>query len=74
VPAVDAVHELPARARTAVGSVASLAIAWGLFVAVYGANSTAPHSWSFQPSNIDLHPERLWEWHDMQILRGTGLQ
>lgn len=74
VPAIDAFGELPARARAAVGSVASLAVAWSLFVAVYGANAMAPHFWSFQPDNIDLHPERLWEWHDMQILRGTGLQ
>ena len=74
VPAIDAFGELPARARAAVGSLASLAVAWSLFVAVYGANAMAPQFWSFQPVNIDLHPERVWEWRDMQIMRGTGLQ
>src|SRR6185369_5431606 len=74
VPAIDAFGELSARARVAVGSVASLAVAWSLFVSIYGANAMAPHVWSFEPFNIDRHPERLWEWHDMQILRGTGLQ
>jgi hypothetical protein len=74
VPAIDAFGEPPARARAAVGSVASLAVAWGLFVAVYGANAIGPQSWNFQPLDIDLHPERLWDWHDMQIMRGTGLQ
>jgi hypothetical protein len=74
VPAIDAFGQLPGRARVAVGSVASLAVAWSLFVAVYGANATAPHDWSFQPLDVDRHPERLWQWHDMQIMRGTGLQ
>jgi hypothetical protein len=74
VPAIDAFGELSARARATVGGVASLAVAWSLFVAIHGANAMEPHSWSFQPLNIDLHPERLWDWHDMQIMRGTGLQ
>ena len=64
----------PSRARTAVASVGVLAVAWGLFVAVYGANATAPHLWNAQPRSVDVHPERLWDWHDMQIMRGTGLQ
>jgi hypothetical protein len=59
VPAIDAFGELPERARAAVGSVALLAVAWSLFVAVYGANAMAPHFWSSQPVNIDRHPERL---------------
>jgi hypothetical protein len=74
VPAIDAFDELNPRVRAAVGSVASLAVAWSLFVAVYGANASGPHAWSAQPLDIDLHPERLWDWHDMQIMRGTGLQ
>jgi len=74
VPAIDAFGELPARARAAVGSLASLAVAWSLFVAVYGANVMAPHLWNSEPVNIDLHPERVWKWRDMQIMRGTGLQ
>jgi len=73
-PAIDALGRLPARARAVVTTLAALAVAWGLFVAVYGANAMAPHLWSAQPLDIDLHPERLWDWHDMQILRGTGLQ
>lgn len=74
VPAIDALGELPARARAAVTSAATLALAWGLFVAVYGANSMAPQLWNDRPANVDLQPERIWAWHDMQILRGTGLQ
>ena len=74
VPAIDLVGELPARARAVVTSLAAIAVAWGLFAAVYGANAMAPHLWSHQPLDVDLHPERLWDWHDMQILRGTGLQ
>jgi hypothetical protein len=74
VPAIDAFGELSPRARAAVGSVAALAVVWGLFVAVYGANAMAPHVWSSQPLDVDLYPGRLWDWHDMQIMRGTGLQ
>lgn len=74
LPALEGVRALPARARAATLAFAAPALAWSLFAAVYGANAMAPHRWSAQPRDVDRNPERLWHWHDMQILRGTGVQ
>jgi hypothetical protein len=74
VPAIDGIAALPARSRRFVAGAGGVALAWSLFVAVYGANAWEPHVWNAQPVPIQERPERLWDWRDMQILRGTGLQ
>ena len=71
VPAVDAVRAASARLRLVLAPVAAVALGWSVFVAVHGATSDAPQQWNSVPTNIDHHPERLWDWRDMQILRGT---
>jgi hypothetical protein len=72
VPAIDAFRASSRRTQTLVAPLAAAAFAWSLFVAVHGATSTAPQGWSASPQNVDDHPERVWDWHDMQILRGTA--
>jgi hypothetical protein len=74
VPALEGLRALSPRARAVLVPVAMVAIAWGAFAAVYGANAWAPHHWNFVPLDVDKHPARLWDWRDMQVLRGTGLQ
>lgn len=34
-----------------------------------GALTRAVYDWNTQPSNIDEHPERLWDWNDAPFLR-----
>ena len=34
-----------------------------------GATSPKPASWNVEPSNVDGHPERLWDFSDPQFLR-----
>jgi hypothetical protein len=29
----------------------------------------APNLWNAIPNNIDQHPERLWDWTDLQFMR-----
>jgi len=36
---------------------------------VRGANHSSTYWWNAKPNNIDRHPERLWDWSDVQFLR-----
>ena len=45
-----------------------LALVWSLFVQTRGSFAAGPHQWNYNP-NVDLHPEQVWNWADMQILR-----
>lgn len=45
-------------------------IAWSFFVHARGAYTYEGHSWNATPVNVDLHSERLWDWRDIQFLRG----
>lgn len=38
-----------------------------------GAVDKSVYLWNGVPNNIDLHPERLWDWSDPQFLRGLHL-
>jgi|GEM_PF-401726 len=35
-----------------------------------GANVPETFDWNRYPANVDAHPERLWDWRDIQFLRG----
>lgn len=71
VPAIQAMRTWSRRARVTLAPFAAAALAWSLFVAIHGATSSAPGVWNHDPQDVDLHPERVWDWHDMQILRGA---
>jgi hypothetical protein len=71
VPALDAFARASRRVRTLVAPAAAAALAWSLFVAVHAATSPAPADWNAGPANVDEHHERVWDWTDLQILRGT---
>lgn len=40
------------------------------FIHYRGANSWVTYAWNFEPVNVDNYVERLWDWHDVQFLRG----
>jgi hypothetical protein len=71
VPALDAAAARPARVRWAVAPLVAAALAWSLFVMVHAATSLEPHLWNSTPVSVDAHPERVWDWGDMQVLRGV---
>ena len=53
----------------------SAAVCLGLisvFIHARGALTYDTWDWNSIPSNIDEHPARLWDWHDVQFLRGIG--
>ena len=48
--------------------LAAVLAAYSLAVQAVGA-FCYPAGWNWEPENVDLHPERLWNWRDTQILR-----
>jgi hypothetical protein len=64
---LDAASRFTRRLAVPAGATA---LAWSLFVAVRGATSFEPHEWNRTPIGINQAPERVWDWRDMQILRG----
>jgi hypothetical protein len=49
-------------------AVAGLAVIVSIALQVVGA-FCYPSSWNLDPQNVDLHPERLWDWRDTEISR-----
>jgi len=55
--------------RLAQGAFAA-AVAFSLFVHARGALSIQTHRWNIDPVNVDHHQYRVWDWRDLQFLRG----
>jgi len=51
-------------------SVLSILILVSFFIHCRGANSRAVWNWNRQPVGIREAPERVWDWNDVQFLRG----
>jgi hypothetical protein len=45
------------------------ALAWSLVVSATGAFIYPNDLWNTSPTSVDTHHERLWDWHDTQIVR-----
>lgn len=46
------------------------AVAFSFFVHYRGATNPLAVSWNVFPVNVDSQPDRIWDWKDMQFLRG----
>lgn len=44
-------------------------LAWSLFTNGRGATRFETQLWNSDPVSVDLHPERNWDWDDLQFLR-----
>jgi hypothetical protein len=40
------------------------------FVHYRGANDWDVYRWNSEPTDVDMKPERVWDWGDIQFLRG----
>jgi len=59
------------RAQVAFVSLFFASITISAFIHWRGATSPEPYDpWSLTPTNIDDHPERVWDWRDPQFMRG----
>jgi hypothetical protein len=45
-------------------------IAVSFFIHYRGATSEDVYAWNAGPVNVDVDPSRVWDWHDIQFLRG----
>ena len=50
-------------------AAAVLALAWSIVVAGTGAFFHPNDRWNTDPTDVDRHHERLWDWSDQQIVR-----
>jgi hypothetical protein len=48
--------------------ISALTVVFSIAVQVIGA-FCYPSSWNFEPRNVDLHHERLWDWRDTELSR-----
>ena len=54
----------------AAGRAAFLALVLiGAAIHLHGGWSSAVYRWNIDPANVDMHPERNWDWSDPQFLR-----
>ena len=54
----------------AAGRAAFLALVLiGAAIHLRGGWSSAVYRWNIDPANVDMHPERNWDWSDPQFLR-----
>lgn len=50
-------------------AAAVVALVWSVAVAATGAFSYPNDRWNTAPADVDRHHDRLWDWHDPQIVR-----
>lgn len=50
----------------------AVAVGASLFAHARGGLWIETHRWNIDPVNVDDHRERVWDWRDLQMLRGIG--
>jgi hypothetical protein len=58
------------RLRIPLAALGVLLVSASFFVHSQGARSHPVDQWNTVPSNVDQNPQRVWDWHDLQFLRG----
>lgn len=56
--------------RWAIRACVATLIAISVFVHYRGATSAETLMWNAMPRDLDRNPERVWDWRDLQFLRG----
>ena len=62
----------PRRQRVLFATGFACLIAISFFINYRGANTQAVYAWNRYPVNVDVDPSRVWDWRDLQFLRGLG--
>ncbi len=70
IPAILEWRKMQGPARTAAACVFLALAAFGVFVHARGATSWAANQWSMFPVDVDTAKSRVWDWRDLQFLRG----
>ncbi len=72
LPAWEGVRERSPGGQRILYGVFGLLVAWSLFVQYRSVTSMELIRWNSFPVGIKQHPERMWDWKDMQILRTSS--
>jgi hypothetical protein len=70
IPVIAEIPKLKGMRKTALVSVLLFFITISFFIHYRGANSPDVYTWNKKPVDVALHRERLWDWKDIQFLRG----
>jgi hypothetical protein len=70
IPVFEALPRLTLRARLMTMSALALTVAISFFIHYRGANAPEVLRWNTQPLDVDQFPGRVWDWQDVQFLRG----
>jgi hypothetical protein len=49
-----------------------LTVVISVFIHFRGSESRDVYVWNVDPVNINSRTERLWDWHDLQFMRGLN--
>lgn len=67
----DVVQKPNTKAKVTVVALFFILALFSCFVHYRGATKLDALKWNAVPNNVDKHPERLWDWKDLQFLRGV---
>jgi hypothetical protein len=70
IPVFEVLPRLTRRAQVLTVSVMALTIVISFFLHYRGANAAEVLRWNTQPLDVDQYPGRVWDWQDVQFLRG----
>ncbi len=70
IPVATAFSQLHGKSKAILGIYAAGLIVFSFFVNDRGANIEATTLWNRDPVNVDAQPARVWDWKDLQFLRG----
>jgi hypothetical protein len=72
IPALRAMETGRGTMRTLALVCFALLAGWSLFAHCRAATTWDVWDWNATPTNVDDRPVRVWDWNDLQILRGLG--
>ena len=58
------------RWRRALVTLTVVALVWSVGVNAQGAILRSAWCWNNEPTSVDAHPSKLWDWSDPQFARG----
>ncbi|MCL4394645.1 MAG: hypothetical protein M1482_07560 [Chloroflexi bacterium] len=73
IPAVGRIPRLVGSKKLIYVSVFVTALVVSCLIHFRGVTSNEVYAWNEQPTEVGENTSRLWDWRDIQFLRGTGL-
>ena len=70
IPVVERIPKKRAGGKALLICAFAILTAAGFFIHCRGANSYAVYTWNNEPVDVDQSPARIWDYTDIQFLRG----